>query len=257
MNFSVVIPLYNKSYSIKRCIDSVLSQTYTNFEIVIVNDGSTDDSAQKVIDNYSDEITSGKIIIISQPNEGVSVARNNGVAASSSEYVCFLDADDEWYDDFLNKITLLVADFPEAILYCLQHELKVGSNKPCRNLCYYRPNYRGYVSNYFKASLVGSIANCSKVCIRKEDFLELSGFPANEKSGEDLYFFMEVARKGDIAFYNSVSSRHNFISDKSRHGRNDSIPYPFKYYSLPSNKDKLNFWEKVYLRKVSVHDKNA
>ena len=113
MRFSVIIPLYNKAYSIERCIGSVISQTYQNFEIIVVNDGSTDDSAKKVINSYSNEITSGKIRIIYQPNKGVSVARNNGVEASNCEYICFLDADDEWKPHFLELMKNLIKNLME------------------------------------------------------------------------------------------------------------------------------------------------
>jgi len=77
--FLLLLPLYNKSYSILRCIDSVLNQDYKSYEIVIVNDGSTDNSMQIVLDNYQNEISNRRIKIIDQKNQGVSAARNNGV----------------------------------------------------------------------------------------------------------------------------------------------------------------------------------
>ena len=250
MLFSIVIPLYNKSYSIKRCIDSVLSQSYKNFEIIIVNDGSTDDSIQKVTEGYSIEVFLGRIRIINQVNKGVSVARNNGVADSNSEYVCFLDADDEWKPDFLENMHFLIQEFPLASLYCLQHETKLETKPPVINSSYYKKGFRGYVSNFFKASIFGSIANSSKVCIKKDSFLSLGGFPNNQKSGEDLYVWMELARKEKVVFYNSVSVRINLTKDNSRAGRSESIPYPFTYYSHPDNTYKLSSWSKIYLKKV-------
>ena len=250
MNFSVVIPLYNKSYSIESCIDSVLLQSYQNFEIIIVNDGSTDDSVQKVIQNYSNEITLGKIKLIKQSNKGVSIARNNGVLASSFDYVCFLDADDEWKTSFLYSMKLLIEDYPLAALYCLQHETKLINQRAIPNSSYYKPGFRGYVNNFFKASIFGSVANSSKVCVKKEFFMTTGGFPEHEKSGEDLFVWMELARIYKVAFYNEVNVRINAIEDLSRSGRNLSIPYPFVYYSQPENIHKLSTWSRIYLRKV-------
>lgn len=257
MFFSIVIPLYNKSYSIKKCINSVLSQSYEKFEIIIVNDGSTDDSLSKIQELYSTEINNEVIKIINQQNQGVSVARNQGVFVSKYDYVCFLDADDEWKPWFLDSIKKLIEDYPLAVLYCLQHETQVGIRVPKRNHSYYIDGFRGYVQNFYRASLLGSIANSSKVCLKKEVFNKIGGFPENFKSAEDLYVWMEIARHSKIAFQNTVSVRINIISDQSRDNRSQSIPYIFNYYSEQVNYNKLSFWSKFYLRKVYLAHLNA
>ena len=89
---SVIIPLFNKGFIISETLESVLVQTFTDFEIVIVNDGSTDGCVQKIKDYTSDT----RIRIINQKNQGVSVARNIGVYHAKYEYIAFLDGDDEW-----------------------------------------------------------------------------------------------------------------------------------------------------------------
>lgn len=250
MRFSVVIPLYNKAYAIERCIGSVTSQTCKNFEIIIVNDGSTDDSLSIVSSSFINEIDKGIIKIFNQANQGVSVARNKGISLAESDYVCFLDADDEWKPDFLHQMNLLIQDFPSAVLYFLQHETKIEDQPAVRNSSYYRDGYRGYVNNFYRASLFGRIAHSSKVCIKKEELLKLGGFPENQKSGEDLYVWLELARLGKVAFFNKVCSRINIEKDLSRAGRSDSIPYPLVYYSTDNNHERLSFWAKLYLRRV-------
>lgn len=249
MFFSIVVPLYNKSYSVSRCIDSILLQTHLSFEIIIVNDGSTDDSLSVVRDMYSSEIDSKVIKVVDQPNKGVSAARNNGAQLAKSNYVCFLDADDEWKPTFLKEMCDLINDFPKANLYCLQHETKVDQKDPVRNRCYYKDGFRGYVKNFFKASLIGSIANSSKVCIRTGALDSVGGFPEGYKSGEDLYVWMQMSLNGSIAFYNKVLARVNVSQDLSRSGRSESIPYPFIHYSSEANSE-LNSWSKVYLFKM-------
>lgn len=250
MRFSVVIPLYNKEYSINLCINSVLAQSYQNFELIVVDDGSTDDSVKKVLDFYSDEIYSGKVKLIEQSNKGVSIARNNGVDAAKHNFICFLDADDEWKPHFLHNMKSLIEDYPKAALYCLQHETKSFNQLPVKNHSYYKNGFRGYVNNFFKASLFGSIANSSKVCVEKEAFMSINGFPENQKSGEDLYVWMELARIYKVAFYNNINVRINVTQDESRVGRDQSIPYPFIYYSQSQNTHKLSHWSKLYLRKI-------
>ncbi len=250
MIFSIIIPLYNKAYSIEGCINSVLSQSYPDFEVIVVNDGSTDNSLSIVSSSFSDEIARGIIKVIDQPNQGVSVARNNGTLTAQSNFICFLDADDEWKPDFLHNMKSLIEDYPEAALYCLQHETKSLNQHPVKNRCYYKNGFRGYVNNFYKASLFGSIANSSKVCVVKKDLMSIGGFPENQKSGEDLYLWMELARLGKIAFYNKVFSRVNIKEDLSRIGRSNSIPYPLTYYSIDYNSNKLSFWARVYLRRI-------
>ena len=100
MNFSIVIPLYNKRAYIARCLRSVFSQTHTEFEIVVVNDGSTDGSEHE-LEKLPDE----RLRRIDQANQGVSIARNTGVEAARHDIVFFLDADDTWEPTFLEEMT--------------------------------------------------------------------------------------------------------------------------------------------------------
>jgi glycosyltransferase involved in cell wall biosynthesis len=98
MQVTVIIPLYNKARCIARAIDSVLAQTHQDFDLIVVDDGSTDESV-KVVHTIKDR----RLRLISQPNQGPGAARNRGALAASSNYLAFLDADDEWLPDFLQK----------------------------------------------------------------------------------------------------------------------------------------------------------
>ncbi|WP_312087429.1 glycosyltransferase family 2 protein [Acinetobacter variabilis] len=251
ISFSIVIPLFNKENLVLNAINSIINQNYKKWELIIVDDGSTDSSCE-IVQNYLFKIDNSKfdIKLIHQKNQGVSVARNHGVKEAKHEYICFLDADDEWYPDFLYNISSLIKLYSNAIIYSLQHETCIDSKDVIRNTSYYHDNYKGYVENFFKSSLYGSLVNSSKVCVKKREFLEVGGFPVGYKSGEDLYVWMELALKGKLAFYNKVSSRVNVVTDSSRVGRNVSIPYPFTYYSTPINKKRLSFWAKIYLMKI-------
>lgn len=98
---SVVIPLYNKAHTIVKTLDTVFAQTYRNFEIVIVDDGSTDNGVQVICDNFNDS----RIRIVRQKNSGVSVARNRSVDEAKGDWISFLDADDEWLPEYLEEVS--------------------------------------------------------------------------------------------------------------------------------------------------------
>ena len=104
---SVVIPLYNKENSIRKTIYSVLQQTYDNFEILVINDGSTDGSLDII-----KAIKSDKIRIITQNNSGVSAARNRGITEAQFDWIAFLDGDDLWFENHLTEVTKMITAFP-------------------------------------------------------------------------------------------------------------------------------------------------
>jgi glycosyltransferase involved in cell wall biosynthesis len=106
---SVIIPLYNKEKYIERVLDSVLRQTYTDFEVIVVDDGSTD-RGPEIVSNYGDS----RIRLIYQENAGPGAARNLGTHHSRSELVTYLDADDEWLTEFLDKSVTILSDNPDC-----------------------------------------------------------------------------------------------------------------------------------------------
>ena len=102
MKYSVIVPLYNKEQYIERTLQSILSQTYADYELIVVDDGSTDQSLNIAQQTIGQENPSRRIV--RQPNSGVAAARNNGAAQSKGEYICFLDSDDWWEPTFLEEI---------------------------------------------------------------------------------------------------------------------------------------------------------
>ena len=110
--FSVVIPLYNKQDCIRNTVQSVLNQTFPDFEINIVDDGSTDRSLE-IARQFDDP----RIRVFSKPNGGVSSARNYGIRQSRKKYIAFLDADDLWYPDYLSEIARLIDKYPGCGIY--------------------------------------------------------------------------------------------------------------------------------------------
>jgi glycosyltransferase involved in cell wall biosynthesis len=105
---SVIVPTYNRERFIIKAIDSILNQTYKDYEIIVVDDGSTDET-KKALQAYS------QIKYIFQDNGGVSSARNTGIMAAKGEWVAFLDSDDEWTEDYLSVQMEQVKEFPQAV----------------------------------------------------------------------------------------------------------------------------------------------
>src|ERR1017187_2762295 len=107
---SVIVPLYNKSTWIDRCLDSILGQTFTHFEIVVVDDGSTDDGPAKVAARGDERIR-----LIRQANAGPGAARNRGVSEARGELIAMLDADDAWDSDYLAESVRLLEGYGEEV----------------------------------------------------------------------------------------------------------------------------------------------
>lgn len=250
--FSVVVPLFNKEYSIERCIDSVLLQTYQSFEIIIVNDGSTDYSLNIVLNKYKKEIKNGIIKVIDQNNQGVSVARNKGIKAAENEEVCLLDADDEWHPSFLEKMSELLNDFPSASLYSFAHFVKKENFEPKKARYGLPEGYRGYVDDFFLRSSKGFIVKSSNVCIRKNSIASIGGFPEGVAAGEDLIVWILLALQGSVVCEVNYLVTVHQQQDASRGARKNIVPYPLVYFSknkLPKNNSSL----KTYIKIIYLH----
>jgi glycosyltransferase involved in cell wall biosynthesis len=203
--FSIIIPLYNKTAYITKTINSVLSQTFQEYELIIVNDGSTDDGLNKVM-VYNDF----RIKIIDQPNGGVSNARNNGVKAAKYDYISFLDADDWWNKDFLKELSLLISKYSEAAIYATNYY--IVKNGVCKKAKIgvasgYTAGYINYFDVYAKTLCMPVWTGA--VVIKKKTYIELNGFKDELKLGEDFDLWVRVALRYKIAFLNIPLSYYN------------------------------------------------
>lgn len=182
---SVVIPLYNKAHTIERTLNSVLVQTFTEFEIVIIDDGSTDNGVE-VIKAFSDD---HRIKVISQANQGVSGARNTGVANSHFEYIAFLDGDDEWLPNYLSKMKEAIDLFPMAGMYCSAGIIKNADGTQNYRLA---EKYREQIVeiDFFENPHV--YVHTSATIVAKSIFSQTIGFPQGIWD-EDFYLFFSIA----------------------------------------------------------------
>ena len=202
MKFSVVIPLYNKAPYVAKAIQSVLSQTYADYELIIVDDGSKDDSAEiasKAIEGHAN------CQLLRQDNSGVSLARNNGVAASHGDYLCFLDADDWWDPTFLSEMAKLIDVYPDAGIYGTNYTIVNDTKHKTRVAGIgvddgFEKGYINYCQVYARTMYMPLWTGA--VCMPRAIFNEMGGFPAGIKLGEDFLLWIHVALKYKVAFLN-------------------------------------------------------
>ena len=195
---SVVIPLYNKEKSIASTLQTVLNQTFTDYEIVIVNDGSTDNSVIEV-----EKVQDDRIRLIHQQNAGVSAARNRGIEEAKGELIAFLDADDEWKPEYLATQYQLSLKYPECSVFACNYESRDVMGRVTPTLIHRLPFVEedGILTNYFEVASCSNPPICSiSIMVKKQAMQAIGGFPLGIKSGEDLLTWARLAVNGMIAY---------------------------------------------------------
>ena len=190
--FSVVIPLYNKELSIISTIESVLKQTFEDFEIVVVNDGSTDNSASRV-----KSIENSKIRLINKPNGGVSSARNRGIMEAKSKYIALLDGDDIWFPNHLQVIYDMIKSMTDAQVFSTRY-IVTGREMFDTSGSFYVSNY--YLCNIKEVITTGYALMCSSnVVAKRECFITAGMFDERYNYGEDLDMWGRLCEKYILA----------------------------------------------------------
>src|SRR5574344_1521257 len=219
--FSIVIPLYNKAKSIANTIQSILVQSFADFELIIVDDGSTDDSV-RVVNQFTDK----RIRLIQKENGGVCSARNVGILHAQYDYIALLDADDQWDTDYLLEQQKLINEFPQASMWGINfaelfdgkliHELETALPK----------GYRGVVENYF--SMQGRVSDLfcsSSVVIRKSAFDVAGLFDERLKYSEDIDMWYRIIANFPVAFYDRYMSFYQYDADNRAMNRKRTLKY--------------------------------
>ncbi|MCP3670469.1 MAG: glycosyltransferase [Gammaproteobacteria bacterium] len=192
--FSIIMPLYNKASEVGASVNSVLRQTESNFELLIIDDGSTDDSLQ-IVQNISDP----RIRIIHQENAGVSAARNHGIQEAGHEFIAFIDADDLWRQDFLTRIRALIHKFPQAGAYTTAYTF-VDGNKQRPAQIHGIQDKPMLITDYFAVAARGDLPLMSScICIPHRVLRQVGLFPEDQKQGEDQDLWARIGLKYPIA----------------------------------------------------------
>lgn len=243
--FSIVIPYYKKRKYIERCLDSVLSQTFKGFEIILVDDGSDDDLQLLIDEKYL-----GKVRLIVQENQGVSTARNAGIACAKMEYIAFLDADDCWSPFYLEKNAEIIHKETDVKIIGSHYtrdysQLEVVLSQ----LRYYK------FENYFKDALKNTYFTSSSSVIKKTFFEENLGFRSSLKKGEDIDVWLRTVASGGNVYY--IKNTLVYYSDEdenqatqSKFGLHQSILSVMRQeYIKETNPIAFQNFAKIYMRK--------
>lgn len=238
---SVIIPLYNKEKIIRQCVDSILTQTFKNFELIIVNDGSTDNSLEIL-----EKIQDSRICIINQENGGPSKARNTGIKNANADWLYFIDADDCATPGCLQHFYELIQLNPQIEMFC--GEVLLCRNNNNRIAKTYN---NGIVKNPFKSFVMKKLLQCSGSSIYSRDLCLNYLYNENLRRFEDLecLFRRYNATKLFLTHFVVAQINVNFASASSARKliEEDFVGHlKFKGNS---------FWEKMALYKLFIEER--
>lgn len=195
---SVIIPLYNKAPYIERTLRSIVAQTFVDFEVLVIDDGSTDGGAE-LVRQFHDH----RISLKTQINSGVSAARNRGIIESRSDYIAFLDADDEWKPEFLNTIWKLKEDFPEVKFFASSNEVIYGNGKKIIRDYDFPETSLVNLMEYITCCVhKGTPVWSSAVMIYRPLLMKVGMFPVGQQRGEDLDTWFRLLAEGPLIYHN-------------------------------------------------------
>ena len=210
--FTVIIPLYNKEMYIENAIKSILNQTFTDFELLIINDCSKDNSVYIASEFLSDKVQ----LIHHEKNSGLAATRNTGIKKATSNYVTFLDADDVWKPNFLESVFQLIQNFPEARIFATNYEeiWKETLKTPLNGSELLEKNYTGYI-DFFKLNLKQGIYCHGSVCFHKEVFEKIGFYNEKINFSEDLDFNIRANYQFKLA-YNKTPQMIYFMQTENQ-----------------------------------------
>lgn len=250
---SVIIPAYNAAWCVRRALDSVLAQDCRDFEVIVVDDGSQDDTAA-VLAGYGEAAR-----VLSKPNGGLSSARNAGIAAARGEYVAFLDADDWWLPAKLSRQVALMDGQP-TLLFCSTRAMvqtPEGGRLPdwrCGD------GHRAALECIFavNAHVAGS---GSSVLARREAFARAGGFDESLRSLEDIDMWMRLAALGGYACIDEpltvIEKRADSMSGNLDVMRDAAMRVMRKNRALLAPSLRGQFWRTAYAGMLSDYAKWA
>ena len=213
---SIIVPVYNVEKYLKRCVDSILAQTYKNLEVVLVNDGSTDNSGV-ICDEYAKEDT--RIKVVHKENGGVSTARNVGLEVATGECIGFIDSDDyiepTMFETLLSKLEKENAD----MVICGFRQVQVNGvakiNKVDHNIDWSKENI---IKNYFTQGIIKELMYAPVNKLYKKSLIRNLRFCEKYRMGEDILFLFQCIEKMnklayvDGVFYNYVMRENSAMT---------------------------------------------
>lgn len=213
MMFSIVIPLFNKSSYILRSVKSVLLQSFQDFELLLVDDGSTDDSVELL----EKEIEDPRLRIIRKENGGVSSARNRGIAEAKYNYICFLDADDIWHPEFLKSIAHTISIHPNLEIVGVRfEEVPDGSSVNFKKEPFDSQQDAIKLKDYFRQASKSALFHSSSTTVRKDVFEKVGKFDEKLSHGEDIDMWFRIMLNVREAYYIPKYLSYYFVGNSEQ-----------------------------------------
>ena len=212
MKISVIIPIYNCEKYIARCIESVLKQKYSNFELILIDDGSLDNS-YNICNNYKNK--DERIILYKQENHGVSFTRNMGITKATGDYIMFLDADDYIEEITLEKCVKFIEDYNADIVkfnFIKEFSKTSIKNKNLveRDILLKKP-YKEIIENIFDND--NYCSSCE--CMIRTEIAKTSKFNEEILVGEDFMYFIDVLTKSQNIYISNENLYHYVVNQNS------------------------------------------
>lgn len=250
---SVVIPAYNAAWCVRRAVDSVLAQDYRDYELIVVNDGSTDATAE-VLAAYGDAVR-----VVSKPNGGLSSARNAGIAAARGEYVAFLDADDWWLPTKLSHQIAILENQPELLFCSTTTMVQTPEGQRLADWRCGRGDRPALECIFaINAYVAGS---GSAVLAKREAFARAGGFDESLRSLEDIDMWMRLAALGEFACIDEplvvIEKRTDSMSGNLDVMRTAAIQVMRKNRGLLPESLRDGFWRGAFASMLSDYAKWA
>lgn len=215
--FSVIIPVYNKASFIAETIASVIEQDFSDYEILIIDDGSTDGSAD-IIKGFTDH----RIRYYRRANHGVAASRNFGIAESRSPYIAFLDADDRWKREYLSTQHKNIVAFPDQKVFAAAFEIETSRNVFAAHYSVKRSTIP-IVVDFFEASRMEAVLWTSSAIFHRDVFADAGVFDERVSVAEDTDLWIRIGLRYKIVFEPTVLARYSY--DPHSHSRHK--PYSF------------------------------
>ena len=244
--FSVIVPLYNKEREVESTLRSVLAQTCQPLEIVVVDDGSTDRSAEIV-----ESLGSPLIRLIRQSNAGECAARNRAMREARGDWFALVDADDSWKPEFLEEVAAMIEEWSDCGIYSTAFEI-VSPTGRVRGNC---PTKRGVVDNFWRESMTRYVTIPSATVLSRKAVEQLGGFPEGMKMGGDQWMWIKLASHYGVCFspralcdYSMVASNRSgaiYTPEVTKYTLEEMLDKPY-----PSREE--NFWRGEFVAKCAI-----
>ncbi|MDH7444981.1 glycosyltransferase family 2 protein [Aquimarina sp. 2201CG14-23] len=244
--FSIIIPVFNKEDTIYNTLTSVLEQDFNDYEIIVINDGSTD-NCENIILGFKDH----RIQYISTENNGVSKARNLGIKKANGKLIAFLDADDYWYPNHLEVLSKSFQKFPDAGLYTTSYEKRFNHKSTFTanfNNINAESNIIMIVEDFFESSTIDAIAWTSACAVSKKVFDTIGVFDTSitHGAGEDTDLWIRIALKYNVILATFITATYH-LDANNRISNTNTLERSFMDFGKFAEEEETNQSLKKYL----------